>query len=69
MSVISTCFGCKERTIGCHSTCERYIEQSKANTERREQEFHEREIRNRISQLHNNRMTTERPGRKRIDYK
>lgn len=30
--VHNPCEGCKERHIGCHSTCERYL-QSKAETE------------------------------------
>lgn len=28
-SIKSPCFGCKNRTIGCHSNCEKYIKFSK----------------------------------------
>jgi len=32
----SVCHGCTDRTLGCHSTCERYIEQSAKRTAERE---------------------------------
>lgn len=65
MSVISTCYGCKERTIGCHSTCERYISESNENRKRSQEQWNERQIKNVITKLHDNRINTERPGRKR----
>lgn len=32
----SVCHGCADRTLGCHSACERYIEQSARRTAERE---------------------------------
>lgn len=35
--MITVCFKCTDRHIGCHATCERYIEQD----ERHQKELHE----------------------------
>lgn len=61
MSRITCCYKCEERTLGCHATCERYIEQSKANAKRREQEFNERQIKNVITGLHDKRINSDSP--------
>lgn len=43
------CKGCEERVLGCHSTCEKYIEYAKAQEEYRQ-------ARNKAKILHNNNM-------------
>ena len=36
MSQIYVCKDCQDRQIGCHATCQRYIEQSRQRQERKE---------------------------------
>lgn len=47
MQMNSVCKDCKERTVGCHSTCERYIkvktQYEEEKSRRREKELYERE--------------------------
>lgn len=69
MSKITCCYQCNERTLGCHSICEKYITESKENRKRLQEQWNDRQIKNVITGLHDNRINTERPGRKRIDYK
>ena len=35
--MITVCFKCTDRHIGCHATCERYIEESELNRKKREE--------------------------------
>lgn len=37
MSSISVCKDCPDRQIGCHATCDRYIEESEQNRKKREE--------------------------------
>lgn len=34
-NIEAPCKGCKDRSMGCHSTCEKYLEYDKLNDERR----------------------------------
>lgn len=36
MSQIYVCKDCQDRRIGCHATCQKYIEQSRQRQERKE---------------------------------
>ena len=36
MSNIRCCYGCEDRKVGCHSECERYINEKKIYDEKRE---------------------------------
>lgn len=37
MSSISVCKDCPDRRVGCHSICQRYIEQSEQHKKKREE--------------------------------
>lgn len=37
MRAIKCCYKCEERHVGCHSTCERYIEESKVIEKQRKE--------------------------------
>lgn len=40
--MVSVCFGCTRRHVGCHSTCGVYIEESKENERIRENKAKDR---------------------------
>ena len=42
------CYGCKERQVGCHSVCERYIAEKEALDSEREKKHKRQEERNMI---------------------
>lgn len=46
MSSISVCKDCPDRQIGCHSTCERYKEQSEQRRKEQEEIRRQRDIDN-----------------------
>lgn len=45
---IRCCYGCKEREVGCHSTCERYLAEKEKLDAEREQKHKRQEERNMI---------------------
>jgi hypothetical protein len=43
---IRCCYGCEERQIGCHATCERYLAEKEALDQERESKYKKHEERN-----------------------
>lgn len=58
------CKGCKDRHVGCHSECNKYIEAKRKNEEIRATQEKESVLNESIYVLKNNRMKSFRQGHK-----
>lgn len=45
---IRCCYGCEEREVGCHATCEKYIAERKALDEEKKEKRDRQERRNMV---------------------
>ena len=63
---ITCCYGCKDRVVGCHGTCEKYINEKETNEKFKKLEIDERRIQQSLQHMSINKFAAISKSRKEM---